>query len=142
MKLALVAAAARADDGVAVVVDNDRLPRSERINSMRSGVASAASAVPCALGVAIEAFEAWMIADEDALERVLELPRRTGSRENPETIRFPKQTLNDIARHRVTGRDLSKLAEEVDLDRLARRCRRGFGRFKQAVVQNLRPVID
>jgi len=141
VKLALVAAAERADDGIAIVVDNDRSPPSERINSMRRGAASAASAVPCALGLAKEAFEAWMIADEKTLGLVLKLPGPARTQRSPETIPDPKQRLNEIAGRRVTGCKLAKVAEEVDLDRLAKRCKRGFGRFKQAVIQNLRPVI-
>ncbi len=141
-RLAIVAACMRGDAGLAIVVDNDRQPPGRRLQDIRKGVDESEAHVPYALGVAIESFEAWMLADERALFAVLH-PGKTAERQpDPEEIGKPKQAINEIAGRRVTGSDLAQIAERADLDLIAKRCRRGFARFRKEVKDNLGTLCE
>ncbi|MBN2497486.1 MAG: DUF4276 family protein [Deltaproteobacteria bacterium] len=138
-KLAVTAAAGY--DGIVVVVDNDGAPPSERIQALRKGAQAAKSATPCALGLAIQEFEAWMIADEKALQSGLRLERPVKRQKKPEEIRDPKKVLNEIAGRRVTGEELARVSREIDMESLRKRCPKGYGRFEEELKERIGPVF-
>ncbi|UCE62161.1 MAG: DUF4276 family protein [Phycisphaerales bacterium] len=88
-----------------------------------------------ALGVAIRRFDAWMLADEQALTSVLgcSVPRQR----SPESIRDPKSTCEGLRDSSPSDKSLSEMyaavADAADLDLLSARCRGGFKPFAERV---------
>ncbi len=126
---------------MALVVDNDRKPPAERLKQLHKGAEEAAVPIPVALGVAIEANEAWLLADEKALEKSLDLDKPIQRQQDPERIPDPKQHLNQLAERRVTGLELARIAEALDIEQLQKRCSKGFGRFAVEVRQKLGALL-
>jgi hypothetical protein len=93
------------------------------------------SSLPRALGVAVRTFDAWMLADENALTQVLGRP--TDRQPDPETIREPKTvcaTLLAGSRHEMAQRAMyAALAKAANLETVEERCPRGFRPFAQRV---------
>ena len=77
------------------------------------------------LCLAIRTVEAWIIADEEALKQQFRKPR-IRQVHNPENIEKPKEMLRNIfQRHGksyVARRDLPKIIDALDLDRVRRKC--------------------
>jgi len=105
--------------------------------------------IPVAVGVAIEKFEAWLLADEAALCVTLGLPRSPGSAESPEGLKGrrggpddPKARLKawfeqDGLGPRTYQEQVVAVVEAMDLDTVSRVCPRGFGPFREDVVRQL-----
>lgn len=117
---------------VAVVIVIDEDGKRDRRTGVANAHASQMTPVPRAIGIAIRSFDAWMLADEQALTAVL---GQTIQRQpEPEEIHDPKECFR-----RLTERpyDLSQseayreLARRMDVDRVASRCRDGFAPFLQ-----------
>ncbi len=91
--------------------------------------------LPRALGVAIKTFDAWMLADEQALSGVLET--RIDSLPNPESESDPKgrcKELRDTAHSQLSLREMyAAIAERTNMERLKDRCPNGFAPFAQRV---------
>lgn len=89
---------------------------------------------PRACGVAIMEFDAWFLADEQALTRTLGHP--VGRQPDPEHLADPKGVIDGlIASSSYSGRSAlySSLAASVDLDQVRRRCPNGFAPFAERV---------
>jgi len=88
-----------------------------------------------ALGVAIRSFDAWMLADESALQSVLGLPIQRQA--DPESQRRPKEQCESLlaqANHPMPQREMyANISGCVDLSALEARCPRGFAPFAQRV---------
>lgn len=84
-----------------------------------------------ALGVAVRTFDAWMLADEQALSKVLGRPVQR--QPDPEAIRDPKKVcidLRDAPGGTLGLADLYRaLASHLNLGILEQRCPSGFGAF-------------
>lgn len=134
--------------GFIMVRDADR--RRERLQEMLTGLQSAREKeakltdLPAVVGVAIETIEAWLLADPNAFKKALgssiaSLPDDPeslwGARDTPES-KHPKQTLRrlllSIKESHDTG-TYERLASEVDLDTLKKKCRDGFAPFCKAL---------
>lgn len=81
-----------------------------------------------AFGVPVNSFDAWMIADEAAMSRVLNITvDRTRA---PEIISDPKAAALKIVGEKMSLRDFYRdVASRVRLDELKSRCPRGFAPF-------------
>ncbi len=91
--------------------------------------------LPRALGVAIKTFDAWMLADEQALSSVLgtsiDLPPAPESEGDPKS---KCENLRNDAHSRLSLREMySAIAKVTDVEKLASRCPNGFAPFARRV---------
>ncbi|MEM7807468.1 MAG: hypothetical protein AAF561_05105 [Planctomycetota bacterium] len=126
-------AASEGFDALVFVIDRDGDPRRQKQGD--AAQADTTRLLPRAVGIAVEAFDAWALADETALSRVLE---HTVSRQpDPEKQREPKQTCTELLDQSSVTLSRSEfyaaVAEATRLDRLEQRCPEGFGVFAERV---------
>jgi hypothetical protein len=145
--LAIEEAAARGCSSVAIVVDRDRTDGGSRLSELRAGRALAEGqgeplAYKTALGVAVEMVEAWLLADEQALNEALALTPPTAAIPDPEqldggprTEAYPKNVLRALMKRAgaVAGAPYDEVAARVRIDVLERRCKLGFAPFAAEV---------
>lgn len=120
-------------DAIILVIDQDG--DEERKQQFDQAQDDLRLSLPRALGVAVKMFDAWMLADEQALSEVLgmhvDLPP------NPESESDPKsrcESLRDEARSQLSLREMyAAIAERTDMERLKDRCPNGFTPFAQRV---------
>lgn len=116
-------------DALVLVIDEDG--DRARIHAIDSAQEEKAVSLPRAFGIAIRTFDAWMLADEKVLSSVLgmNVPMQREPEENPR----PKAICVGLLEQSDCGlwqREMyAKIAEAVDLRRLADRCPKGFGVF-------------
>ena len=93
--------------------------------------------LPRAMGVAVEMYDAWIFADEQALSRVVGAIIQT--QQAPEAIAKPKEHLRMLLQREASRPPYAKLysdvAGEIDLERLRLRCPAGFGTFAQRIEE-------
>jgi hypothetical protein len=93
------------------------------------------SRLPRAMGVAVQMFDAWMLADEKALTEVLGYT--VAKQRDPESIREPKKAcrkLLDNCANKMAQREMyAGIALRLDLDVLSSRCSKGFKPFAERV---------
>lgn len=117
-------------NAVVLLVDEDgKAERRREIEDAQADIQHAS--ISRAMGVAIRTFDAWMLADEGSLSRVLGCTiQRQG---DPETIADPKEACAGLMAEnecRLTQTEFYKqIAEGADLDVLSRRCPQGFAPF-------------
>ena len=125
-------------DAVVLVVDEDG--SNARVSEIHEAQKTEVSAIPRALGVAIRSFDAWMLADEQALSKVLGYPVQT--QPDPESNKRPKETcqaLRDDSPNDPTLRDMYEgVADSADIGVLRNRCPKGFAPFAER-VESLTP---
>ncbi|MDY7010775.1 MAG: DUF4276 family protein [Planctomycetota bacterium] len=145
---AIVEASRNDFDAVVIVIDRDRRVEKETIQPLREGrdSCSISGKIPCAVGCAVETFDAWMIADGNAIKHA----GGVGNHKNPESLygkegkgKHPK----DIAANIFDGkRGLSKkyaiVAENVDLLSLEKTCPKGFKPFANDVREKILSAIS
>lgn len=86
----------------------------------------------------VRMLESWLLADEDALRKVLRRRARVKPIANPEAIRDPKEKLKEIfqgaGKTFQYTRDDPKIAEAIkDVSRIRKKCPR-FDQFCEAVI--------
>ena len=123
----------RGYDALILVIDQDNRP--ERGQELTEAQNDTLVSLRRALGVAIRTFDAWMLADEQALTRVL---RHTVERQpNPEEIRDPKGVCADLLDDSQVSMSQSELysavADAADIDTMEARCPKGFAPFAERV---------
>jgi hypothetical protein len=120
-------------DALILLIDEDGMP--ERINQIELAQDSSKSWLPRAMGVAIRTFDAWMLADEQALTTVL--GDRINRQSDPETIRNPKRVCAELLARSQEGMSQSQMYErvsfEINIDILIDRCQSGFRPFATRV---------
>jgi hypothetical protein len=130
-------------DAVVVVVDRDGPRNAERLAEMQQGRdLYGDSRFPCALGVAVEAFDAWMIADRAGIEAAG--GDGTKAHTNPESVRHPKDQADAIFGTRGgagLGPKYTIIADKTDLARLEECCPKGFKPFADEIRQRIGRVI-
>lgn len=134
-------------DGIVLLVDADR--DHDRIRQFSQAQEDQRSSIRRALGVAVEAFDAWILADHQAMSQVLAATVQL--QKLPETLAGGKGSANHpkhvcrqlMNQHRWNGSQ-AKFYEAVcrcaDLDVVAERCPTGFAPFLQrlqALANNL-----
>lgn len=147
VKVALIKAADEGYDALVLVHDRDRDIKMAR--EMLEAPDSARTEAPtyryppAAVGIAIETFDAWMLADERALSKVLEQTIQTQS--DPEKLagkkdtgRHPKDVMEQLvaqseAGYAVFWKAYPTIAAEIDIATLERKCPDGFGAFAEKV---------
>lgn len=153
---AILEAHRRGYSAAVIVVDRDTTPGHERLQKLREGRDLAASRVPtpAAVGVAIEAMEAWLLADEVVLGSALEIKPNPPRGPDPETLSgargspdHPKARLaifldQDTNEHRPVIEKLEAIASELDPSEIEKRCKRGFKPFADEVRTRLLPLWE
>ena len=133
---------------IAIVIDRDRRPDRERIGALQEGrtAVDGPSYPPCALGVAVETFDAWMIADGTAVgaaggdsTRSHPSPEEMDGKEG--TDRHPKDRAVSLFGAGNLGDSYASAASNVDLELLARHCSRGFKPFADEVRDRIGPAV-
>ncbi len=111
-----------------------------RIQDIQEAQTSSMFSLPRALGVAIQAFDAWMLADEKALSHVLGYIVQR--QPDPETIRDPKQACMNLLNESpeaMAQRDMyARVASKIDITVLTERCQKGFKPFAENVKRIFR----
>jgi len=120
-------------DALVFLIDQDG--HNERIKQIQQAQEHPLESLPRALGVAIKTYDAWMLADEQALSQVLGYTIPT--QPNPEKANDPKQKckkLHDESNSAISLRDMyAAIANLIDIDTLSNRCPKGFKPFAQKV---------
>ena len=127
---------------VVVVIDREGRRNADRLSAMKEGRDELAPPFPCALGMAVEAFDAWMIADLDAIEAAGgdrgQAPGRS------ESLSCPKDAA-DVVFATAGGSGLGPryaiVAKHVDLSLLEKACPKGFKPFAEEVRGRIGPVL-
>lgn len=123
----------RGHDALVLVIDHDGQP--DRVHLFNEAQGDRLCSIPRALGVAVLSFDAWMLADERVLTRVLAMTvDRQG---DPEEQRDPKGVCAALLHASACGLDQNVMYADVvaslDLDVLKQRCPRGFAPFAERV---------
>jgi hypothetical protein len=120
----------RGYEAIILLVDHDHQPRRrQELNQAQEDTSLAR--IARAVGVAVETFDAWMLADERALSDVLgtQVPRQ----QDPETICDPKAVcaeLHDSSENQMSLTEMyAALAAIINIDTLEQRCPSGFAPF-------------
>jgi hypothetical protein len=148
----------READAIVMVVDRDGKRNKDRIVELNKGREAVREAKkPCAVGVAIEMIEAWLLADEKALRTALEDPsiQRQPDPEDldsrdKESEKYPKRKLARLMEQSL-GREIArsefpdlygKIAEAATIHFLQERCPDGFRPFAEQVRELASAVED
>jgi hypothetical protein len=125
-------------DAIVLVIDEDGDRQRTRELKKAQNETEHSGGIPRAMGVAIQSFDAWMLADESALAAVLQC--HVSRQPAPENERDPKRRcreLLDSARIHIAPRMMyAEVARLADLQLLSKRCPSGFREFF-ARLQNL-----
>lgn len=119
--------------GLILLVDNDRHP-SRRAEIDRAQNETLISSIPRAMAVAIEAFDAWIFADEKALSQAV--GRAVPTQQDPEKVDHPKKHLETLLQQLGASPSAalySNVAQHINLSVLEKRCPHGFAVFAQRV---------
>jgi len=122
-------------DALVFLVDQDG--QQERETGVKKAQNHDGFSLPRAMGVAIRTFDAWMLADEQALTKALgdTIQRQQAA----ESIKDPKGVCERLRDNSSQNMGLTKLysqiAQTLDLDLLNERCPRGFAPFRKRVQQ-------
>lgn len=111
---------------IVVLIDNDREKKNKRLKRLiekcRKSKCNYDFIAP---GVAVEALEAWLLADESALSKVAK--KTIPCQPSPENIQKPDEVLKQITQSSSIGipyhEVLRGIASELDLNIVLRRCK-------------------
>lgn len=134
---------------LAIVRDKDRQDLAVKLTpiaKLRGQMAGDLSNPPCAVGCAIETFDAWMIADGKAIGkaggdagRSHPAPENLKGEEN--TGKHPKDRAREVFAPGSLTAAYAVVAQHVDLDLLEKLCPQGFAPFAEEVHQRIGPVV-
>jgi len=150
--VAVIRQAARMGHAAAVIViDRDREADKERIEALREGRDSlnGPGHRACAVGVAVETFDAWMIADPAAIQQAggdsgksvaqpESLAGKPGSKDDPKMVAAEAFGLSKGV---GLADKYAKAAAVADLETLAKKCPKGFRPFAEEVRERIRPAV-
>lgn len=129
---------------IVILVDNDRQKKQRRFKELQK----ICKGTHCnydliAMGVAVEALEAWLLADENALSKLTN--RTISAQQNPENIQRPDVVLKEITQYHSIGMPyfeiLQRIVIELNLDIVLRRCK-SFKNFYEIYSSKLRRFIN
>ncbi len=120
-------------DAIVLLVDQDRNP--DRRIGLDAAQAETRLHLPRAIGLAVESFDAWMLADEQAISKATE--KTVFRQKNPETIKDSKAVLHALIETLGETRTTMYLliAEHSNLETLIERCPEGFAPFHARLTQ-------
>ena len=127
-------------DALIYLIDDDDKRHEKRNDQIRKAqefreLDVPASHKPRAMGVAIKMFDAWMLADEEALTEVLGCS--ITKQRDPETIDEPKKECTRLlanGANKMAQREMyEKVALRLDIKVLTKRCPKGFKPFAERV---------
>jgi hypothetical protein len=131
-------------DGIVFIVDQDN--QEDRLKEMINGRTSARldhklQPIKIALGVAIKELEAWLLADTKALQTVF--AGKMTNYSDPENVNDPKQIIEDICESdpRTMPEKFQAIVEEINMEELKTKCKKGFGAFYNDFYQEIIPEI-
>lgn len=151
VRAAMALAEIQGADAVFVVVDRDGPANRSRLPELKQGRSDGrakAIATPTVVGCAVEAVEAWVLGDAEAVSRVLGV-RVDHVPAHPETLagkrtsgKHPKDVLRDLIRSsRNSADDLEgvyvRIAQETDVKLLQEKCPEGFGELARDMRSEL-----
>jgi hypothetical protein len=123
----------RGYDAVVLVIDEDG--QTERVRQIQDAQEYSGIDFKRALGVAIRTFDAWMLADETAVSRVVGSTVQRVQR--PERIRNPKARASELLaacpERKTLAEMYASIAVAADIQALEERCPKGFGLFAERV---------
>ena len=123
----------RGYDAIVLVIDQDNVP--ERVQEITNAQNAQLVTLRRALGVAIRTFDAWMLADEQALTRVLGYA--VSPQRSPEDVSDAKGVCTQLLDKSPMAVSQSEfyafVAREADMSTLTRQCPKGFAPFAQRV---------
>lgn len=135
MKLIQILLEARKEGYEAVCVLYDCDDDSRRHRSAERAQASDRVTLPRAFGIAVKSFDAWFLADQQALSQVLKTTIHL--QPAPEASRDPKsdmQLLMNTHNYRDSQRQFyADIAKVMDLSQVRERCPQGFACFQDRV---------
>jgi len=125
-------------DALVLVVDQDNSP--DRQEGLDAAHESQLYALPRAIGLAVKTFDAWMLADEQAISKAIQ--STVQRQKSPESINDPKQLLHDLIQGASDIRTVAYLAiaEHSSLDTLRERCSTGFEPYHRRLAQLVAPA--
>ena len=143
-RLALLKAAQEGCKAAVILIDRDGPRKAWKLNHVKAG-RDEVSDFPCAVRMAIETFDAWMITDGKAVGQAG--GKADQSHPSPETLDGPPESDQHPKRRAVKlfgteslGAYYCAVAEHVRLDVLARQCPDGFAPFADEVKDRLGPL--
>ncbi len=135
--------------GAVILIDRDRKPDSQRVKALREGRDALGDVLypPCAVGTAIETFDAWMIVDGKAIGAAggnasipYGEPEKLGGTEG--TGKHPKDRAIEIfGGAGELPEKYAAVADSVDIDMLKKQCPKGFKPFAEEVEQRVAPLV-
>ncbi len=132
----LIEAENRGHDALIFLIDRDgHKNRSQQMDKAQDNIEG--TMLPRAMGVAVEAFDAWILADPRALSKVLGC--NVQQQPDPETIKAQtaKARCVELLGESQSGLRPREMYAEVlqtaDLETLGKRCKRGFQPFAERV---------
>jgi hypothetical protein len=127
-------------DAIVLVIDEDG--DQDRMIQLNEAQLDKRRSLPRALGIAIRTFDAWMLADDAALAKVLGV--HVDRPPDPETIQNPKARCEELCDQGTRNLSLTKLyaavADSLDLEVLSKRCPAGFAPFAMRVRALAGPI--
>ena len=120
-------------DALVFVIDQDG--HKKRETGVENAQIHTHFVIPRAMTVAVQKFDAWMLADEVAMSKVL--GGNVQRQKDPESNQDPKSECEKIIA--ASQRNLSltefyfQVAKVINLDSLRKRCPRGFDKFRTRV---------
>lgn len=148
---AILLAKANGCQAIIILIDRDTKPDSERIALLKEGRDTLATYVGypvCAVGCAVETFDAWMIADGKAIglaggdaSRSHREPEKMDGKED--TGRHPKDRAGEVFGGKTgLSPKYAAVALHVDLELLEKACPKGFKPFAEEVRDKILPTIS
>lgn len=129
----LLEARSRGYDALILLIDQDGCP--ERVTQIEDAQNRQLGVARRALGVAIQTFDAWMLADETALTQTL--GTNVERQPQPEKTLTPKQRCAELLETAPNSMPQSEMyarvAKAASLDILCERCPQGFAPFAERV---------
>lgn len=126
-------AAKEGAEAVVILIDCDG--DSDRITAVGEAQKNDITNLPRAIGVAVETYDAWFLADHNSLGNVLK--SRVDQQPQPEEMADAKSRVRELINtsgHSIAQRELYRvLAETLDIEILKIRCPRGFKEFATRV---------
>ncbi|HDY66014.1 MAG TPA: hypothetical protein ENH84_07280 [Phycisphaerae bacterium] len=133
--------------GTVILIDRDRKSSAERLGPLTD--ARDAMLACCAVGNAVETFDAWMIADGKAVREATGKATQSQSHPKPEKLNKDEGTGNhpkDWATRIFGGTSsltpaYAVVALHADIDLLKRTCPKGFAPFAKDIEKRIAPLV-